>query len=347
MCDSPVKAYLAKNPKVWFGNFFLSTKQYREYVQIGKEYIFFGESKYLNRFSTVQEVYVPCGKCIQCLHQRSKSWEIRSAFQMKKYPEAICCTLTYDDEHLPKGSDFVYTDNGIIKIPDEKKGVINYKDVQDFIKRIRKRFRFLRRITYFCSCEYGGSNTLRPHYHIIIYNYKPKDLVLSRQSKKGTLLYKSKELDRLWGKGFVDVGKVTVQTCRYISQYCCKKLLKERKSNSSFDKFLLDYKIRISRECLHASQGLGLDEFKKQFRSIVEQEKIIFGKYTYAIPRYFIKKLEEFSKDVYDKLKFKRHKFWLQFKWTQQDQFNAKVKSEKLLSKLNLFHSDMPLLQFS
>ena len=174
MCDSPISAILCSHPKSFFGNFYILTKQYREIVQLQKEYLFFPSernNRYIKKFNNVQTVYLPCGKCIQCLHSRSKSWEIRSSLELLKYKNAVCLTLTYDDEHLPMF------------------GKLKYSDVQKFIKRIRKDCKVP--IKYMCCGEYGGTKT-RPHYHIIIFNYLPPDrLRLYKRTKKGTCLYKS------------------------------------------------------------------------------------------------------------------------------------------------------------
>lgn len=340
MCDSPLHAYLCSDPNPWFGNFMIITKQYREYAQLGKEYLFFTE-KYLTRFLNVHDVWLPCGKCIQCMNARSKNWEIRSIFEKNNHEKNCCLTLTYNDENLPKGSDFIATDEGIMRIPDDKKGVANYKDIQDFVKRIRKHFNFKKEIRYICSIEYGSTGTLRPHYHLILFGFCPNDLVFYKKTKKGTLLYKSKFLNEKWNKGFVDVGKCDVQSCRYVAQYCCKGLLKERKCVKPNDKFLLKYKNNISRECLHASLGLGLKSFIKNYQSIVNSGKIVYGKFTYGIPRYFIKKLEFINNKLFQIVKKKGHDFWLNFVWNDEQKRLAMIRTDKLLHKLNLFRSDL------
>lgn len=340
MCDSPIHAYLAKEPKFIYGNFMIVTKQYREYAQLNKEYLFFNE-KYLPRFHHWQSVWLPCGKCIQCLNKRSKSWEIRSIFEKNNYSDNCVLTLTYNDENLPVGADFIQTENGLFKMPVDKKGVANYKDVQDFVKRIRKHFDFKKKIRYICSVEYGSSGTLRPHYHLVLFGFCPNDLKLYKKSTKGTLLYKSELMNKLWKKGFVDVGKCDIQSCRYVSQYCCKGLLKRKQCMSLSDKFILDIKNRLSRECLHASLGLGFETFKKVYSSIINAGKIVYGKFTYAIPRYFIKKLEFIDNELFKNVKNKGHTFWLNFVFDEETKRNAIARSEVLLHKLNLFHSDL------
>lgn len=323
MCDNPIPVILCSHPKEFFGNFTISTRQYNEVVQLRKEYLFFPSernSRYISRFHNVQTVYLPCGKCIQCLNSRAKSWEVRSSLELSKYKHSICLTLTYDDEHLPPF------------------GKLRYSDVQKFIKRIRKDCKVP--IKYMCCGEYGGTKT-RPHYHIIIFNYLPPDkLRLYKRTSKGTLLYKSDYLTSKWGHGFVDVGRVNHQTCRYVSQYCCKKLLNTTVKMPPRFKRIYDWKCKKSREFLHCSVGFGLDWFKRNYRSVIESGKIVLGRFTYAIPRYFIKSLESINKELFKKYKEKTHNFWLNFKNAPDDVYRSKIRTDRLLSKLNLFHSD-------
>lgn len=321
MCESPNQAFLCSHPKYEYGNFMILTRQYRELAQLQKEYLFFPSERnwhFIRRFENIQKVFLPCGKCIQCLNSRSKSWEVRSSLELLNYKDACCLTLTYDDSHLPLF------------------GKLKYKDVQDFLKRLRKDIK--KPIKYMCSGEYGGTKT-RPHYHIIIFGYKPEDMRLYKRTKKGTLLYKSDYLTDKWSKGFVDVGKVNHQTCRYVSQYCCKKLLNETVKMPPRYRRIYEWKRKKSREFLHCSVKFGFDWFKRNYRSVINSSKIVLGRFTYAIPRYFIKKLEEINKRLYDSYKMKTHEFWINFKNTDEDQRNARARSDRLLSKLNLFHS--------
>jgi hypothetical protein len=183
---------------------------------------------------------------------------------------------------------------------------------------------------------------LRPHYHVLFFGFSPFDLDLKnvRRSKKGTLLYKSKFLNEKWNKGFVDVGKCDMQACRYVAQYCCKNLLKERKCSHISQKRILKHKNSQSRECIHASIGLGLSSFLKNYHSIINTGFIQYGKYRYAIPRYFIKKLEVINNRLFQIVKKKGHDFWLNFVWNDEAKRIAMKRTHDLLEKLNLFHSE-------
>ncbi|WGL31242.1 replication initiator protein [Dipodfec virus UOA04_Rod_819] len=344
MCTNMVEAYLCKYPSRLMENAFICTRQYREKIQFDKEYILFssGMKKYGNYFTEHKRVYVPCGKCIQCLMKRSKSWECRATLENLISKESCCLTLTYDDENLPKMEEqFIkISDTETIRVPEHMRGKIYYKDIQDFIKRLRKHYNFKKEIRYFCGCEYGSNGTLRPHFHIILYGFTPPDISTKniRRSRKGTILYKSPMLEKIWKKGFVDVGKVSVQSCRYISQYCCKSELNCRKVLNPLVKKILQYKKDNYRECIHSSQGLGLSYFKKGYLSICDSGFIRLARYSYAIPNYFIKKLEEISLDLFTKLKEKSREYWLNYVFDDKEKERNVKASRLLLEKLNIFH---------
>lgn len=126
---------------------------------------------------------VPCGTCPECLMARAKAWIVRNHFEALCSKNLILCILTYNSENNP--------------------GVILYKDVQLFHKRLRKHgisFRF------FASAEYGTKKG-RPHYHVVYYDMTPNILDLSPLDKTdgGNTVYTSDLLNRLWGKGLTRI----------------------------------------------------------------------------------------------------------------------------------------------
>lgn len=152
---------------------------------------------------------VPCGKCINCCYNYSREWSLRI------YHEFLSCdkkgfmlTLTYK----------------------ETDGNLNRKDVQDFIKRFRtylqRNIDHDLRIRYFYSGEYGGKGSKktpfgRPHYHCCIFGWIPDDLKVV--AKKGDYVYfSSKTMEKIWNLGFVSIGKITLDSARYVAKYLCK-----------------------------------------------------------------------------------------------------------------------------
>ena len=105
------------------------------------------------------EITVPCGKCIGCLLDKSRSWATRSMheYHMNKVQGRESCfvTLTFNDKMLNQR---------------ENPRSLNKKEFQKFIKRMRKAIslRYNTAVRIFGCGEYG-SKSFRPHYHLIIY----------------------------------------------------------------------------------------------------------------------------------------------------------------------------------
>lgn len=99
--------------------------------------------------------YVPCGKCPACRARKRAEWVVRNEIELKHSKNAFFITLTYANQWLPIGA------NGL---PTLKK-----RDLQLFLKRFRKILGD-DHIRYFACGEYG-TDTKRPHYHLIVYNF--------------------------------------------------------------------------------------------------------------------------------------------------------------------------------
>lgn len=107
----------------------------------------------------VEQVQVPCGKCEACQSNYRQQWTMRLIYEYKSAKTAAFCTLTYAPEHL------YFNDYGVPSV--------NKRDVQLFMKRLRKKLGV--GIRYFLMSEYGDDPrfTQRPHYHFLLFNYPP------------------------------------------------------------------------------------------------------------------------------------------------------------------------------
>lgn len=147
-------------------------------------------------YVTREGVWVPCGKCNFCVARKRQHWAIRLFQELKAAETAAFVTMTYDD------SSCVYDVKS--RLP-----VLEKDHVQRFLKRLRyyegkKRRKALR---YYAVGEYG-SQTLRPHYHALLFNFHPDTL--------GTIA-------DVWGKGLMHVGKVEPASVMYVSGYIINK----------------------------------------------------------------------------------------------------------------------------
>lgn len=210
-----------------------------------------------------KNLLVPCGKCLICRRKYQLSWVVRlqHEFISSKY-QAIFLTLSYNNENLPLNSTLVK------------------KDVQDFLKRLRKRYPS-KKLKYFAVGEYG-SNTMRPHYHLIIFGLKSYNTP-SLNVKLSNSISKN-----IWKKGFCHVGQVNIKTIRYCSKYVMKEFVKGY-SRDDFDKSGMIYPFSLK------STGLGLKYFMDNLDYIKEQilnnRPISLFRAKCGYPRYYRKKL--------------------------------------------------------
>lgn len=154
------------------------------------------------RADYARELVLPCGQCIGCRVERSRSWATRCMHEASMHDENSFLTLTYDDDHVPM------------------QGQLVYSHFQKFMKRLRKRVGEVR----FYMCGEYGEQFDRPHFHCILFGHGfYGDRVPFRQSPTGTL-YRSPLLESLWTAGLSSVGEVTFESAAYVARYCIKKV---------------------------------------------------------------------------------------------------------------------------
>lgn len=155
-----------------------------------------------------QPVQLPCGQCVGCRLERSRTWAIRCLHESSLYQNNSFVTLTYDNKNLPH-------DHGLHK-----------PDFQNFMKRLRKHFP--QRIRFYHCGEYG-EKLGRPHYHALLFNCDFPDKKLIKQGEiEEHNLYESPTLNRLWGLGLTSIGQVTFESAAYVARYCMKKVTGEQ-----------------------------------------------------------------------------------------------------------------------
>lgn len=142
---------------------------------------------------------VPCGKCAGCLTARRNEWTFRLFEESKNHLKTCFLTLTYNDDNLE------YLNNV---------ATINKATLQKFIKRLRKNIKF----RYYAVGEYG-SNTMRPHYHLIIFGF-------DNQSEKIVL--------DSWKLGNITLGTLTPASIHYTAKYHVNKTNYPEGANKPF-----------------------------------------------------------------------------------------------------------------
>ena len=234
----------------------ITNKETGEIRRVFHEGIFNYYGNWEDDFNISTCVTVPCGSCVECLEQYSNVWAYRCMLEAKFHKENCMITLTYDEAHNPI--------------------TLVRRDVQLFLKRLRKAHSDIS-IRYFGCAEYGGKN-LRPHFHILIFGYRPKDLCYFKKEGDHTL-YLSNEISDLWEKGFITVGDVSLYSAKYSAKY----LQKLRPIPSC---------LRPQFTFMSTKPGIGLFGVgQKNY----ETDKIYLEGKAVSLPRYFVKK----APDIY------------------------------------------------
>ena len=284
---------------------------------------------------------VPCGKCPECRSKWRTQLVQRVRYELTKYGDNVCfLTLTANDDCI----DEVFPN-----------GELNHRAWQLFIKRLRRHLEyrgFTGKIKYLVNGEYGHDGG-RPHFHAIIFGWKPDDLKLFGRTQKGFKNFKSEMLQKLWKKvgatkeeidafnnnpkyekiieqhggkfdylplGFIDVGEVEPRTAGYMVKYICK--FSEVKS----DDFIVNGKKVKKPYLVYPKKILGIDHFIENYEQILTNGFIYDdkGRKT-GIPRSFLKYAEN-SDDI------KMNELFLLYKERVQeavDESNRKIMLEQ------------------
>ncbi|UPW41109.1 replication initiator protein [Sigmofec virus UA08Rod_5530] len=192
-----------------------------------------------------------CGGCPECMHKRANRVALRSYFESKSHAHNCMITLTYDTFMRDKNGKILRDKLGVpLENPVDPNLKVNQRDVQLFIKRLRKylsiHYPNNERIKYYISAEYGSS-THRAHYHALIFGFDFPDRYYHKKSKRGNIIYMSNTLTKLWNHGICTVDSVNMNNA--IARYCSKYLSKSR-SDKTFSL---------------SSQGIGVDNLLKKF----------------------------------------------------------------------------------
>lgn len=165
----------------------------------------------------------PCGQCSPCRFNRRRLWAHRIMLESFCHRDNCFLTLSYQDCHLPlitggTGQDLMRPELGSLKP----------KDLQDWLKRLRKAIEPLR-VRFYAVGEYG-SNTWRPHYHVILFGFPTcmRGRTLRRVGSTRAVWEECcdncKLIGETWGLGDVDLGTLTRDSAAYCAEYTVKKM---------------------------------------------------------------------------------------------------------------------------
>lgn len=207
-------------------------------------------------------------------------------------------TLTYAPEHLPPY------------------GTLSRQDYKKFLKDLRNRVSPTR-FKYMGVGEYG-SESKRPHYHIMLFGLDFPDMYHWRKSPTGDPLFRSEQLETIWTKGHAEIGAVEYNTAAYTAKYCEKRI-----TGKGLD-LIQDDGLRIYERLTHHGivevepefntqsnkRGLGYTWFQKYWESVFPCDFVVVQTRTgYKIkspPDYYLQLLREDHPEIYAKVKLAR-----------------------------------------
>jgi len=179
-------------------------KAYRPLSNLDGGRLVFNPAKALNPNHPIN---LPCNQCIGCRISRSQEWATRLMHESQMHERNAFITLTFSDDHLPEN----YS--------------IDKRDTQLFMKRLRKSLE-PKTVRFFACGEYGDQ-TLRPHYHLLVFGHQFSDLKL-HSANRGSPLYTSEQLSKLWPFGHSTTGHITYASAAYVARYAMKKINGDR-----------------------------------------------------------------------------------------------------------------------
>lgn len=285
-------------------------------------------------------IQIPCNKCWACQLRYSAEWATRIMKEAEKYENNYFITLTYNDNTVPYADNTSWDQYDInpddpqgekIKTHQERKNdgtwgpTLYPKDMETFLNTLRKHFRSKPRnhegIKYFYCGEYG-SETQRPHYHIILMNcpLNPLEFYKPHIDKNFKAHWHSHELDHLWAddyidengkkhripKGLIDVAELEWSCAAYVARYCTKKLNMDNDKTKYLEEGRLPEFIRMSK-------GIGMDYLYEHLDSIYERDEIIMKTIkgnagSIKPPKAYDRILKEKNPKLYAKIKKSREK---------------------------------------
>lgn len=246
-----------------------------------------------------------CGACPECLRKKASRWALRAYYEAQEHEHNIALCLTYDK--------YIHDSRGNIIGERVSDLSCNKRDVQLFIKRVRKKFG--NNVKYIASAEHG-KRTNRSHYHVILFGVTFDDCVPYKRSKRGNLIYKSNTLNSLWKHGICTVDALRVNSA--VARYCTKYAVKDTRSDDTFMLF---------------SHGIGLQGLVRDFNG---RSYVVEGR-EYPVPR------EVWYDYIGNKYRFDILPFTFKYRGAREYGFEVSDRNRRLRSKAFSLRDNDPL----
>ncbi len=269
-----------------------------------------------NKASGLAPITISCGQCYGCRMEKSRQWAVRLMHeaQTTKNGETCFITLTYDRKNLP---------------PDHSLKVNHW---QEFCKSLRynmskctthddhkcKACKPRQSLRFLHSGEYGEPTPknkfiARPHYHAALFGVDFRgDWREYERNKQGDMVYESKTLTDLWGKGMCTVGNLTHLSAGYIAGYMLKKITGE-KADEHYEKVGLEHDGEVTKRkpeyaTMSLRPGLGRLWIERNHGEVYPRDEVISQGHPARPPAYYDRYLKEISESDHKQLLERRRK---------------------------------------
>lgn len=173
---------------------------------------------------------VPCNHCLNCGIARQLGWTIRICLEAQERISNSFLTLTYEEKSRP--------------------GYLEYRDVQLFMKRLRKDTPTT--VRFFCVGQHGTRHG-REHWHLILFGVNSAELSAKLNGK--SLLIPGRgpqhlvqQPTELWPGGSMHIAELNVHRARYAARYSLRSSLSDKSKDV----------VNMSRR-----PGIGLDRIRQ------------------------------------------------------------------------------------
>jgi len=245
--------------------------------------------KYSKEFAPFQ---IPCGKCISCRLENARQTAVRCVHEAQMHPENSFITLTYNEASLKSAKlqykdfqtfqkalrTFIFDEKLKERFPDVKTQSERRQLYRDTPKDSRDALYEKTRTAIYVAGEYGDIGK-RPHWHALIFNWRPQDLVPKYTSDRGDQVFTSPTLSRLWPHGNSELGSVTFESAGYCARYASKKLQHGKDGEHDFNP--------ISRRS--SRNAIGKKWIEKYWPDVFRHGYVEVNGQKTSVPRYYEK----------------------------------------------------------
>lgn len=173
-------------------------------------------------------LYVPigCGKCMECMKQKARNWQVRLSEEIKHTPNAYFITLTFSNESIAELAKDIPVEGYQLD------NAIATKAVRRFLERWRKEHNVSLR--HWLVTELGHQGTENIHLHGVIWLKEKTDIL---------------KIDRIWQYGFawkgspIQIQGKTIDYKNYVNEktiaYICKYVTKRDEQHKYYNSIIL------------------------------------------------------------------------------------------------------------